>query len=697
MPNISRRVNSLTPECEKNTQMNQDTGLFSSYFQLLPKEMTGKQILVCGQIGLGSLQQLLTLRAELVTNDSPLRVNLKIFEPESDAIDDFISQLASFTEHNAAQVHFIQQMLAANLVAISGCQRLIFDDGQFVIDLYLGDPLSSLQDMRLPIQANSESENSCLVDLWRISPSSVNRQFEINQALLWQMAKVSKDSAVLCSFNPSQDDHLSQLCNHTGFRFIASSALITTMPDTLNEASSSESTSATVFSTLDTQISQQERQALRHAQTQKSLYTPLAPANTGADTFAIIGGGVASAHLALSLAQRHKKVRLFCNDSALAQQASGNKQGAVYPLLTPDNGHLSHYFQQGFLFSRRRLESLISDGFEVGYDFCGVLQTGFDERSSARLDKIITAQAWNKQIAYAIDSSESSQIAGIDIDKKGIFYPLGGWICPHEFTQAAFDKAAQLSDVRVIFDTDITRIEQEEGHWFLYKASEAKGEQCKFGPFTTLILANGQGLTQFQQSEHLAATGFRGQVSHIPARNELLKLKTVLCSNGYLTPQNNGFHCTGASYIKNPDHLEYCPNEQIENLHKVKQSYAGKSWTEDVDISGHSARIGVRMVTRDHAPMMGCAPNLDEILANYQEHQHTKASIKYWQETPAPIHQGLFILGGLGSRGITSGPLAAEALAAQLCGEIIPLDGATLDMLNPNRMWMRKLIKGKAL
>ncbi|WP_342353821.1 FAD-dependent 5-carboxymethylaminomethyl-2-thiouridine(34) oxidoreductase MnmC [Shewanella hanedai] len=154
---------------------------------------------------------------------------------------------------------------------------------------------------------------------------------------------------------------------------------------------------------------------------------------------------------------------------------------------------------------------------------------------------------------------------------------------------------------------------------------------------------------------------------------------------------------TGASYIKNPEHLEYCPNEQIENLHKVEQSYPDKSWTEDVDISGHSARIGVRMVTRDHAPMMGCAPDLDEILVNYQEHQHTKASIKYWQETPAPIHQGLFILGGLGSRGITSGPLAAEALAAQLCGEIIPLDGPTLDMLNPNRMWMRKLIKGKAL
>ncbi|MEC4728678.1 FAD-dependent 5-carboxymethylaminomethyl-2-thiouridine(34) oxidoreductase MnmC [Shewanella sp. D64] len=690
MPNISRRVNSLTLECEKNTQMKQDTGLFSSYVQLLPKEFTDKRTLICGQLGLGSIQQLLSLRVWLQSSAISAQVNLKIFEPDLGTIVDFISQLASLTDKGTLHTAFIQDLINSNPVAISGCQRLIFDDGRFVIDLYLGDPLTSLQDMRLPVQTRSAAE-TCLLDLWSISLAPISRPFDINQTLLWQMAKISNNDAVLCSLDPNQNERLSQLCNHTGFSFIAL--------DVVNDTVSIDSASSMSHSTLDSQISQQEREALRHAQAQTSLYTPLAHADsdTKADTFAIIGGGVASAHLALSLAQRHKKVRLFCNDGSLAQQASGNKQGAIYPLLTPDNGYLSHYFQQGYLFSRRRLQTLLSDGFTVSYDFCGVLQTGFDERSCARLDKIITAQTWDKQIAYAINSTESNEVAGIDIDKAGIFYPLGGWICPHEFTQAAFDKAAQLSDVSVEFNTDISTIEQIKGLWFLYNKSDDGAEQVKFGPFNTLILANGQGLTQFKQSEHLAATGFRGQVSHIPARNKLLKLNTVLCSHGYLTPQNNGFHCTGASYIKNPQHLEYSPNEQMENLHKIKQSYPDKTWTDDVDISDHRARVGVRMVTRDHAPMMGCAPNIDKILTNYQQHQHTKASIKYWQETPAPIHQGLFILGGLGSRGISSGPLAAEALAAQLCGEIIPLDGPTLDMLNPNRMWMRKLIKGKAL
>lgn len=696
MPNMRRRVNSLTQECEKNTQMNQETANFSEFYRLLSDIAVGKQSLTCGQLGLGSVEQLLAVHAWLSSAPTSVRIKLKVFEAQLDTLPLLISQLRSYTPPSSEQGSFIQTLTEANPIEILGCQRLIFDDGRFVIDLYLNSPIASLKSMRLPTCDGSDDDKSPLFDLWTISQTNSNRvesgmEQEISQALLWQMAKVSQDSAPVYNFNLKQGKEIRQLCQKTGFSLISYSSQ--------NEEMTPKLTSN--LSSLDTQICLQERKALRHAQAQDSLYTPVGQASseTGseADTFAIIGGGVASAHLALSLAQRNKTVRLFCNDSSLAQQASGNKQGAVYPLLTPDNGHLSHYYQQGYLFSRRRLQSLIKDGFKVGYDFCGVLQTGFDQRSSARLEKIITAQPWNKKIAHGVDRHESSNLAGIDIDKAGIFYPLGGWICPHEFTQAAFDKASQLSDVSAHFNTDIKRIEQREGKWYLHKTTANTGGEQTFGPFNTLILANGQGLNQFNQSKQLAATGFRGQVSHIPARNELLKLNTVLCSHGYLTPQNDGVHCTGASYIKNPEHLDYSPSEQVENLEKVKQSYLGKAWTEDVDISDHSARVGVRMVTRDHAPMMGCAPDFDVISLNYQDHQHTKESIKYWRETPAPIHQGLFILGGLGSRGITSGPLAAEALAAQLCGEIIPLDSATLELLNPNRMWMRKLIKGKAL
>ncbi|EHC35837.1 hypothetical protein LTSEALA_3573, partial [Salmonella enterica subsp. enterica serovar Alachua str. R6-377] len=39
----------------------------------------------------------------------------------------------------------------------------------------------------------------------------------------------------------------------------------------------------------------------------------------------------------------------------------------------------------------------------------------------------------------------------------------------------------------------------------------------------------------------------------------------------------------------------------------------------------------------------------------------------------------------------------AEILAAQMSNEPIPLDAGTLAALNPNRLWVRKLLKGKAV
>jgi len=706
MPNMRHRVNSLTEEREENMQMSKLTGHLSSIYTLFPVKNDASLTLTLGQLGLGCPWQLVSLWQYSRKNSPTSTVNLKIFESQLDSLADFNQQLTSLNtpesrlSRDDGQSAMAEALLRAEILAIEGCQRLIFDDGRFILDIYFGDTLNQLKCILPTSVKGDRTDDSALIAHWNVTEKVTADS--LDEAMLWQIAKLSRENAAVSFTASDNKDALKMmaLAETVGLRPLPERYAPETPQQTVNKSQS----------TASHDIPLQERRALRHAQSDLLQYCPVTAAegNDGFDEgeIAIIGGGVASTHLALSLAQRNKKVRIFCRDASFAQQASGNKQGALYPLLTPDNGHLSHYFQQGFLFSRRRLQELLNDKYAVSYDFCGVLQTGFDDRSSARLDKIITGQSWNEKMAYPIDAASATQTAGIDIDKAGIFYPLGGWICPHEFTLAAFDKAARLSDVSVEFNANITRIEQREGLWYLYQGIDGshtcfadgdKPKELEVGPFANLVLANGQGLTQFTQSEKLPATGFRGQVSHIPSRKALSKLSTVLCSHGYLTPGNNNFHCTGASYVKNPTNLDYCATEQVENLHKIKHSYVDKRWTEDVDITGHSARVGVRMVTRDHAPMMGCAPDTDSILTQYEQHQHTKESIKFWKETPAPTHKGLFILGGLGSRGLTSGPLAAEALAAQLCGEIVPLSMPMLEMLNPNRFWMRKLIKGKAL
>ncbi len=62
----------------------------------------------------------------------------------------------------------------------------------------------------------------------------------------------------------------------------------------------------------------------------------------------------------------------------------------------------------------------------------------------------------------------------------------------------------------------------------------------------------------------------------------------------------------------------------------------------------------------------------------------------------APVFDDLFMFAALGSRGLCSVPLCA-ILAAQMSDEPIPMDASTLTALNPNRLWVRKLLKGKAV
>ncbi|VTM21700.1 tRNA 5-methylaminomethyl-2-thiouridine biosynthesis bifunctional protein MnmC [Raoultella terrigena] len=59
---------------------------------------------------------------------------------------------------------------------------------------------------------------------------------------------------------------------------------------------------------------------------------------------AIIGGGIASALLSLALLRRGWQVTLYCADDAPAKGASGNRQGALYPLLSQHDPALTRFF-----------------------------------------------------------------------------------------------------------------------------------------------------------------------------------------------------------------------------------------------------------------------------------------------------------------------------------------------------------------
>ncbi|MBV4365609.1 bifunctional tRNA (5-methylaminomethyl-2-thiouridine)(34)-methyltransferase MnmD/FAD-dependent 5-carboxymethylaminomethyl-2-thiouridine(34) oxidoreductase MnmC [Erwinia phyllosphaerae] len=532
--------------------------------------------------------------------------------------------------------------------ALPGCHRLLLDNGRVTLDLWFGD-INQL------IHTFDDSLNQ-QVDAWFLDGFAPSKNPDMwTPELFACMAKTARQGGTLATFTCA--GFVRRGLQEAGF-------------------------------TVSKRKGFGPKRHMLCGVLEQAIATPAAapwycrPPAQGED-IALIGGGIASALLALALLRRGKKVTLYSADAESAQGASGNRQGALYPLLNHHDPALGRFFPAAFTFARRVYDSL---PVSFDRDWCGVMQLGWDEKSAEKIAKMLTMNLPD-EIAYAVEVQEAEALCGVETGCAGITYPAGGWLSPAQLTPALF-ALAQRQGLVVHWQHKLTELTATEAGWqlnFVEKPAQTH---------RNVVLATGHALTDFAQSEKLPAYAVSGQVSHIPTTPALSQLKQVLCYDGYLTPVNpqNQHHCIGASYHRTDSNTAYREEDQQENRERLIRCLPDADWPREVDVSEGSARSGVRCATRDHLPMIGPLPDYQQTLEQYATLSQNKANAK-----DAPLHNGLFVLGALGSRGLCSGPLAAEALAAQLCGEPVPLDRETLAATHPNRYWVRKLLKGKAV
>jgi len=541
--------------------------------------------------------------------------------------------------------HWAEQLQTQWPPAIGGCHRLILDDGRVTLDLWLGD-INDLTD-KLDDSMNQK------VDAWFLDGFAPAKNPDMwSPHLFSAMARLARPGATLATF--------------TSAGFVRRG---------LQEAG---------FTMRKTKGFGRKRDMLVGVMEQDLAIPAQAPwfarrASTSREV-AIVGGGIASALLSLALLHRGWQVTLYCADEAPATGASGNRQGALYPLLSSHDPALFQFFPAAFTFARRLYDSL-----PVAFDhnWCGVTQLGWDEKSQQKITQMLSL-GLPEDIAHAVTAQQVAETAGVDTGCGGIQYPLGGWLCPAELTSAAI-ALGQSRGLTVHYAHKVQSLSRT-AHWELRFADGKEAQHA------SVVLANGHHISQFTQTASLPVYPVGGQVSHIPTAPQLSKLRQVLCYDGYLTPQNpsNGHHCIGASYHRGETDMQYSEADQQQNRQRLLDCFPDASWAKEVNVGEGQARCGVRCATRDHLPMAGNVPDYDATLEVYQDLADNKETA-----VSAPVHPELFMLGGLGSRGLCSAPLLAEALAAQMSDEPVPLDRVTLAGLNPNRLWVRKLLKGK--
>ncbi len=401
---------------------------------------------------------------------------------------------------------------------------------------------------------------------------------------------------------------------------------------------------------------------------------------------AIIGGGIASACAAYALTKQGIKVTLYCQESKVAQGASSNAIGALYPLLHQQKDDISEFYQQGFWHAKALYHELLEQGFNFCHDWCGLLDVSYKASLTARQQTFEKIAAWPKELIHGINAKQASEVSGINMVHGGLFMPHAGWVAPGELVEQLFNAAAQTELLQVVTSTKIKSIKKlPNGCWSLQN-DNGDGDIIE----KVVIVCGGAETLNLNIVNQLPLTSVRGQITAMQTNDKIKSLSTVLCHKGYLTPKNNDIHCIGATFDKDDFDTKTRQKDDEFNLNMLKQCLPEVTEWQSSDISSSKARL--RCMTPDHLPLVGAMPDID---AHKELYAHLAKDKNWKYSQAAPVIDNLYVMTGFGARGLCSAPLLADILTADICGTPYPVDDKMLFNLSANRFVIRDIIRRK--
>ena len=550
-------------------------------------------------------------------------------------------------------VHAVDN-IAINDITISDFQES-FLDNQVTLQLIFKDATEGFSTLK----------NKSLVNAWYLDGFSPTKNPDMWQADLFaQIARLSKPQATLSTFTVA--GFVRRLLNQAGFR----------------------TTKKTIESHKAQCLIGKFQQNPHSLSVHKKGYQ-LRPSITKPQQVSMVGGGIASACAAYALTKQGIKVTLYCKDSTVAQGASSNAVGALYPLLHQQADDISLFYQQAFWRARALYQELTEQGYQYSHDWCGLLDIGYKEALQLRQQRFAQENTWPSDLIHLIDEKQATNIAKIPLNNGGLFMPNAGWIAPQELVKQLFNAATKTNRLRIIRNIDVQSMEQQQDNSWIMKTD--KGNIAA----NILVMCGGAESIKLSVINQLPFGSVRGQVTSMKSNNAISNLSTVICHKGYLTPASHSknqpaIHCIGATFDKNSFDTQSHDDDNDYNLNMLKNCLPELPQWQQEDIESAKARL--RCSSPDHLPVVGAMPDIEKHKASYPH----LAKDKNWPYSePAPVLANMYMLMGLGARGLCSAPLLADILTADLCGTPYPVDNNMLFNLSPNRFIIRDIVRRK--
>ncbi len=544
---------------------------------------------------------------------------------------------------------YSQQLIDQYPLPIPGCHRLTFAKGRVILDLWFGD----IHEVLPAIHSRPEG----LIDAFYLDGFAPSKNPDMwSDTLFNHMARLGKHQSSFSTFTAA--GLVKRGLANVGYH--------------VNKVDGFGRKRNMLCGTLD-----RSRVAYQHHAFERSN------SSAAPERVAIIGAGLAGASVANALARQGVDCDVFFASPQPADGASGNLQGGFYPQLHIEPSIASQLQAHSFLFACRRYQQLRATGYHFEGDFCGVIQTGFNEAQTARLTTLCSNGHWPNELVRLVTPQQATSLAGVHLPYTGAYFRDGGWINPPSLVNALFEEAGQQASIQLFAQHQLLECCYQNG-WQL------RFTQGQNRHYDLVIFATGAESNQFALLDPLPFTPVRGQVESVRASESSDRLNCVICHKGYFTPAWQGYHAMGSSYVKHDMSRAISDAESAFNLDTLRTSLSDAVWVNDIQICGQ-ARASQRMTTPDHQPVMGA---IADFAAQAKQYAMVAKSGGTESAMPPVNHPNAFVLSGLGSRGLCTAPLMAEALACQIMGKPLPLPSQLLDALNPNRFLIKQLKRG---
>ena len=373
----------------------------------------------------------------------------------------------------------------------------------------------------------------------------------------------------------------------------------------------------------------------------------------------VLGAGLSGSAVAYSLALRGWQVMVIDQGDAVGAGASGLPAGLAAPHVSPDDSVLSRITRAGVRASLQRAATRLHEGRDWAPS--GVLEHRVEGKRS-----LPAGQAWPAAAHKWSTPASPAQLAqaGLPAETSGLWHGLAGWIRPRQLVAAQL----QAPGISVVWQQTVARIEcvqtTNPAAPALWQVLNAEGDVLATSPLLILASAfNSHALLHSlcgpEEPPPIPLNPLRGQISFgliqdlSPALRQQLPPFPVNGHGSFIhgvpTVQGDSGWFIGSTFERQ------CTQAPL----------------RDEDHAANQQRLGTLL------PTLGAAMHSEFAPGRVQGWAGLRCTLPDRLPALGPVNTarwpGLWIMAGMGARGISLAVLCGEISAALLENEPLPL------------------------